>query len=71
MFNLGTAEIIIIAAVIIMLFGADKIPELAKGIGRASREFRRGLTGEDTPPKHKKKTADSAPSSESETPTNL
>ena len=33
-FGLGTAEIIIILVVIVLLFGAKKIPELMKGVGK-------------------------------------
>ena len=35
-------ELIIIAAIIILLFGAKKIPELARSLGRAKAEFKRG-----------------------------
>ena len=44
MFGLGTKEIIIIAAVIVLLFGAKKVPELAKGIGDAIRHIRNGFS---------------------------
>ncbi|MFC0772686.1 Sec-independent protein translocase subunit TatA/TatB [Terrimonas alba] len=37
---LGVRELIIILAVIILLFGGRKIPELIRGIGRGIREFR-------------------------------
>jgi len=37
---LGVRELIIILAVIILLFGGRKIPELIKGIGRGIREFK-------------------------------
>lgn len=47
--NLGTGEIIIIAIVLMILFGGKKLPELARGIGEASREFRKALKGEDEP----------------------
>lgn len=36
----GTTEIIIIAVVIIILFGAKKIPEFAKGLGKGIKEFK-------------------------------
>lgn len=39
---LGVRELIIILAVIILLFGGRKIPELFRGIGRGIREFREG-----------------------------
>lgn len=53
--NIGTVEIIIIAVVIMVLFGAKKLPEFAKGIGDASKEFKKGLTEDDEKPKKKKK----------------
>ncbi len=40
MFGLGTKEIIILAAVLVLLFGAKKIPELARSIGEAIRHIR-------------------------------
>lgn len=39
--NLGTMEIIIIIAVILIFFGAKKIPELAQGLGKGIREFKK------------------------------
>lgn len=42
-FNLGTGEIIIILIVILLLFGAKRIPELARSIGRGVNSFRQGL----------------------------
>lgn len=38
--NFGTTEILLILFVIILLFGAKRIPELAKGIGKGVREFK-------------------------------
>jgi len=38
---LGTTEIIIIVAVFIFLFGAKKLPELAKGLGKGIKEFKK------------------------------
>jgi sec-independent protein translocase protein TatA len=38
--NFGTTEILLIVFVIILLFGARKIPELAKGLGKGIREFK-------------------------------
>jgi sec-independent protein translocase protein TatA len=48
--DLGTPELLIIFAVVILLFGASKLPELARGSGRALRIFKaetKGLTDDD------------------------
>jgi len=42
---LGTGEIIIIAIVVLLLFGGKKIPELMKGIGKGVKNFREGVKG--------------------------
>jgi sec-independent protein translocase protein TatA len=47
MFGLGPREIIILAAVFVLLFGAKKIPELARGIGEAIRHIKNGFSDED------------------------
>ena len=39
----GPVEILIIVAILVFLFGAKKIPELAKGMGIGIKEFRKGL----------------------------
>lgn len=41
--NLGTSEIIIIALVVLLLFGGKKIPELMKGVGKGVSSFKKGL----------------------------
>jgi sec-independent protein translocase protein TatA len=40
MFGLGPTELIIIAVIILLLFGAKRLPEIGKGLGSAIREFR-------------------------------
>lgn len=39
--NIGTPEILIILLVVLVFFGAKKIPELAQGLGKGIREFRK------------------------------
>ena len=39
--NFGTTEILLIVLVILIFFGAKKIPELAQGLGKGIREFRK------------------------------
>jgi sec-independent protein translocase protein TatA len=41
--NLGTTEVILILLVILLLFGAKRLPELARGVGKSFKEFKRGL----------------------------
>ena len=40
MFNLGTGELLIIFLVILLLFGAKRLPELARGLGKGINEFK-------------------------------
>ena len=42
-FNFGTGEVIVIVAVILLLFGGKKIPELMKGLGKGVRSFKEGM----------------------------
>ncbi len=44
MFGLGPREIVILAAILVLLFGAKKIPELTRGIGDAIRHIRSGFS---------------------------
>lgn len=41
--NLGTPEILLIALVVLLLFGGKKIPELMRGIGKGVRSFKEGI----------------------------
>ena len=41
--NLGAGEIIVIALVVLLLFGGKKIPELMKGLGKGVRSFKEGM----------------------------
>jgi sec-independent protein translocase protein TatA len=45
--GLGTSELLLIIAVIILLFGANKLPDLARGSGRALRIFKAEVTALD------------------------
>ena len=44
---IGTTEIIVIALVILLLFGGAKIPHLMNGLGKGIHEYKKGLSGED------------------------
>jgi len=41
--NLGVGEIVIIALIVLLLFGGKKIPELMNGIGKGVKSFKKGL----------------------------
>lgn len=45
MFGLGFQELIIIFIIILLLFGAKKLPELARGLGKGINEFKRAQQG--------------------------
>lgn len=42
-FGLGATELLLIFLVIILLFGAKKIPDIARGLGRSMSEFKKGM----------------------------
>ena len=50
-FNLGGGEIILILAIVLILFGAKKVPELARGLGQGIKEFKKAtdLSSTETP----------------------
>lgn len=47
MFGFGTQELIIILVIILILFGAKRLPELAGGIGKAIKNFKKGMNEPD------------------------
>lgn len=44
MFGIGHTELLIVLGVFVLLFGAKKIPELARGLGSGISEFKKGLS---------------------------
>lgn len=43
MFGIGTQEILLLAFIILLLFGGRKIPELMKGLGKGVKSFKDGM----------------------------
>jgi len=43
MFNLGVQELVLIAVIILLIFGGRKIPELMRGLGQGIREFKKSI----------------------------
>ncbi len=66
MFGIGIPELIIILVIVLVIFGANKLPEIGSGMGRAIKNFKKATTEpeeiEITPTKHKKDDSPSDPS---------
>jgi len=45
--DLSTPDLLIILAIVMLLFGAKKLPELSRSVGSAAGELRKGLSGDD------------------------
>lgn len=46
--DIGPPELIIILVLVLLLFGGAKLPQLARSLGEARREFQKGASGEDS-----------------------
>jgi sec-independent protein translocase protein TatA len=53
--KLGVTEIILILAIVLLLFGGKKIPELMKGLGKGMKEFKDASKGEESKTEDEKK----------------
>ncbi len=51
--SLGLPELLIILLIVIIIFGANKLPQLGKGIGQGLRNFKESIKGEEPPPPNK------------------
>ncbi|MBR3881189.1 MAG: twin-arginine translocase TatA/TatE family subunit [Mailhella sp.] len=61
MFGIGTQEILVILVIVLVIFGAKRLPEIGGGLGRAIRNFRQAASEPDEidiTPKDKKKIED-------------
>ncbi len=61
MFGIGLPELLILLVIILVIFGAGKLPEIGSGLGKAIRGFKKGVSEPDeidvtpNPPKDEKK----------------
>lgn len=47
MFGLGITELLVILAIVVVIFGARRLPELGSGLGKAIKNFKSGVSGKD------------------------
>lgn len=47
MFGIGTTELIIILAIVVIIFGVGKLPQIGDGLGKAVRGLKKGLSEEE------------------------
>jgi sec-independent protein translocase protein TatA len=47
MFGIGTTELLVILGIVIVIFGARRLPELGSGLGQAIKNFKKGLSAPD------------------------
>ena len=46
MFGLGATELIIILVIVVIMFGASRLPEIGKGVGEAIKNFKKSTSGD-------------------------
>ena len=49
--SVGGGELVIILVIVLVLFGAKRLPEMGRGLGRGIKEFKEGLAAKDEPEK--------------------
>ena len=62
MFGIGMPELLVILVIVLLIFGAGKLPEIGEGLGRAIRGFRKSMSESEPPslPEKEKSSKDDA-----------
>jgi sec-independent protein translocase protein TatA len=47
MFGIGVPELLVILGIVVLIFGARRLPEIGSGLGKAIKNFKTGVTGKD------------------------
>lgn len=47
MFGIGATELVIILGIVVLIFGARRLPEIGSGLGKAIKNFKAGLSGKE------------------------
>ncbi|MDP3028598.1 MAG: twin-arginine translocase TatA/TatE family subunit [Deltaproteobacteria bacterium] len=55
MFGLGMPELLVILVIIVIIFGATKLPQIGSGIGKGIRNFRKNIRGDEETPSDQSK----------------
>lgn len=55
MFGLGMPELIIILVIVVIIFGASRLPQLGEGLGKAIKGFKKGISDDNTKDKDSEK----------------
>ncbi|MGH7410565.1 MAG: twin-arginine translocase TatA/TatE family subunit [Candidatus Methylomirabilis sp.] len=64
MFGLGITELLVIMVIVLIVFGASRLPEIGSGLGKAIRGFKESVTGKDAIDVTPKKAGEDKPSDE-------
>jgi sec-independent protein translocase protein TatA len=59
--SLGMPELFVVFLIVIVLFGASRLPQIGKGLGEGIKNFKKGLKGDDTPDQLEEKNSPRAP----------